>query len=168
MSGVPVLWLCGPSGVGKSSVGFELFRQLDSVAYVDLDQSRLFSAGSGGGLDADKHWVRARNLGAVYEGFVAAGAHRVVVSGLVDTAEEVRLHADHLRGADLTVCRLRADDGELRRRFTARGFYPHLLDETVRNAADLDRSGFADLVVDTAGLSVAGAAARVRDVRFPG
>ena len=41
----PVLWLCGPSGVGKTSVGYALFEQLSdagtAVAYVDLDQLRL-------------------------------------------------------------------------------------------------------------------------------
>jgi adenylylsulfate kinase-like enzyme len=35
---VPFLWLCGPSGVGKTSAGFELFDQLSeagtTTAYV--------------------------------------------------------------------------------------------------------------------------------------
>jgi hypothetical protein len=41
MRSFPVLWICGPSGVGKSSVGYELFEQLTEAgipaAYVDLD-----------------------------------------------------------------------------------------------------------------------------------
>ena len=38
----PFLWLCGPTGVGKSSVGYAIFQQVYSsgvkVAYVDFDQ----------------------------------------------------------------------------------------------------------------------------------
>ena len=43
--GVPVLWLCGPSGVGKSTVGWAIFDQLSRTgvrsAFLDLDQVGL-------------------------------------------------------------------------------------------------------------------------------
>jgi DNA-binding NtrC family response regulator len=41
----PVLWLNGPSGVGKSTVAFAIFRQLNDAgtksAFVDVDQVGL-------------------------------------------------------------------------------------------------------------------------------
>ena len=41
---IPVLWLCGPPGVGKSTVGWEIFTQLTGAGieagYVDIDRRR--------------------------------------------------------------------------------------------------------------------------------
>src|SRR5262249_51993442 len=112
--------------------------------------------------------VKARNLGEVWSGFRAAGALCLVVSGIVDDSEEVRRHADLLPGTALTVCRLRVGHDELRGRIARRGSLLHLTEEAVDNAAELDRTDFADLVVDTAGLAVAEVAARVRDTGWPG
>jgi adenylylsulfate kinase-like enzyme len=166
----PFLWLCGPSGVGKSSVGYELFDQLSragtTTAYVDLDQLGLCSSAPDD--DARNNRVKARNLGEVWSGFQAVGAQCLVVSGIVDDAEEVRRYADLLPGTALTVCRLRVGDDELRGRFTRRGWLLHLTEEAVRNAAELDRTDFADMVVDTAGLAIAEVVARIRDVGWPG
>jgi adenylylsulfate kinase-like enzyme len=71
----PVLWICGPSGVGKTSVGFELFDQLSKsgvpTAYVDLDQLGLCYPAPGD--DPHNNRVKTRNLGAVWSGFQAAG-----------------------------------------------------------------------------------------------
>ncbi len=59
----PILWLCGASGVGKSSVGYELFRILYSsglkCGYVDLDQIGFVRPTSS--TDPDNHQVKARN-----------------------------------------------------------------------------------------------------------
>jgi adenylylsulfate kinase-like enzyme len=166
----PVLWLCGPSGVGKTSVGYELFDQLSAAgtatAYVDLDQLGLCRPAPGD--DPHNHRVKARNLAAVWSGFRAAGAQCLVVSGIVDDAQEVRRHADLLPDTALTMCRLRVDHDELRGRITRRGSLLHLTDEAVRNAAELDRTDFADLVVDTTGTPVAHVAAQVRDTGWPG
>ena len=39
---IPVLWLCGPPGAGKSTVGWAIYSQLVQsglqTAYVDIDQ----------------------------------------------------------------------------------------------------------------------------------
>ncbi|MEO6086717.1 MAG: hypothetical protein ABIQ18_26745 [Umezawaea sp.] len=167
---VPFLWLCGPSGVGKSSVGYALFDQLGkagtATAYVDLDQLGLCYPAPAD--DPDNNRLKARNLGEVWAGFRAAGAQCLVVSGLVDDAEEVRRHADLVPGTALTVCRLRVGDDELRGRIARRGSLLHLTEGNVRNAAELDRSDFADLVVDTAGVSIAEVVARVRAADWPG
>ena len=167
---VPVLWLCGPSGVGKSSVGFELFDRLSragtATAYVDLDQLGLCYPAPDD--DPSNNRVKARNLGEVWAGFRAAGAQCLVVSGIVDDAEEVRRHADLLPGTALTVCRLRVAHDELRDRIARRGWLLYLTEDSVRNAVELDRTDFADLVVDTGGLAVAEVVARVRDAGWPG
>lgn len=83
-------------------------------------------------------------------------------------AEEIRRHADLLPDTRLTVCRLRVGHDELRGRIARRGSLLHLTEENLRNAAELDHTGFADLVVDTEGLTVAEVAALVRDASWPG
>jgi len=167
---IPVLWLCGPSGVGKSSVGFALFEQISktttAAAYVDLDQLGICYPAPGD--DPGNHRLKARNLGDLWPGLRSAGAQCLVVSGVVDDAEEVRRHARMLPGAALTVCRLRVGDDELRARIARRGALLHLTEASVRNAAELDRTAFADLVIDTAGLSVPQVVALVRDAGWPG
>ena len=166
----PVLWLCGPSGVGKSSVGFELFDQLGkagtATAYVDLDQLGLCYPAPDD--DPRNNRVKARNLGEVWAGFRAAGAQCLVVSGIVDDAEEVGRHARMLPGTAVTVCRLRVGHDELRSRIRNRGSLLHLTEENVRNAVELDGSGFAGMVVNTAGRSVAEVVASIRAHGWPG
>jgi hypothetical protein len=156
--------------VGKTSVGFELFDQLSRVgiasAYVDLDQIGLCYPTPGD--DPNHHRLKSRNLGEVWSGFRAAGARCLVISGLVDNVEEVRRHRDMLDGADLTVCRLRVGADELRARIATRGSLLHLTDAAVANAVELDRTAFADMVLDTANLAIAEVAARVRRSGWPG
>jgi adenylylsulfate kinase-like enzyme len=166
----PVLWLCGPSGVGKTSVGYEMFDQLSNAgtatAYVDLDQLGLCYPAPGD--DPSNHRVKARNLAEVWSGFRAAGAQCLVVSGIVDDADEVRRHADLIPDTALTVCRLRVSHDELRSRIARRGSLLHLTEEAVRSATELDRTDFADQVVDTAELTVPQVATRVRAAGWPG
>jgi adenylylsulfate kinase-like enzyme len=170
MRRVPVLWVCGPSGVGKTSVGYALFSQLSqagtATAFVDLDQLGLCYPAPDD--DRRHNRLKARNLGAAWSAFQAAGARCLVVSGLVDNAEEVRRHADALPGSDLTVCRLRVAPDELRDRITRRGSWLQLTEEAVRNATELDRSTFADLVVDTTGKPVHAVVALLRESGWPG
>ena len=67
---VPFLWLCGPVGVGKSSVGYAIFQQVyrsgTKVAYVDLDQVGLCYPSPAD--DPHNHRVKAQNLGVVWPG----------------------------------------------------------------------------------------------------
>ncbi|MDW6060029.1 hypothetical protein SAZ11_20960 [Streptomyces sp. FXJ1.4098] len=115
MSGepIPVLWLCGPPGVGKTEVGWEIYTELGragvAAGYVDVDQLGICYPEPAS--DPGRHLMQARNVGAVVAGYRAAGARCVVVSGVVDTARGV--HADRIPGAALTVCRLRVGQDEL-------------------------------------------------------
>lgn len=85
---VPFLWLCGASGVGKSSVGWELSRQVTAAgvktAYIDFDQVGFCLPSPA--HDPDNHRVKAINLGAMWPNLRAAGARCLVASGVVDTA----------------------------------------------------------------------------------
>jgi adenylylsulfate kinase-like enzyme len=51
-AGAPFLWLCGPSGVGKSSVGWQIFSQVRrsgiKAGYLDFDQVGPLLSTSGG------------------------------------------------------------------------------------------------------------------------
>ncbi|MEU8400079.1 hypothetical protein AB0C28_33255 [Nonomuraea sp. NPDC048892] len=156
MNDVPlsVLWLSGPSGVGKSSAGWETFAQLSregvTAAFVDGDQIGLCYPDPDGG----PHAIRARNLAAMLPNFRRAGVRRLVLAGFVDTRDEVDVYTRLMPDVAFTVCRLRVDAGELERRFLARGWRPDLVAETVAEALAQDRTDYADLCVDTTGLTV--------------
>lgn len=158
---VPVLWLCGPPGVGKTSVGWEIYSQLIragiDVGYVDIDQLGICYPEPAS--DPGRHRMKARNLGALVGSFRAAGARCVVVSGVVDAAHGV--HVDEIPQAALTVCRLRADEDELVQRCVGRR---SRVDLVLRAATDMDASSVADACVDTSGLPVAEVARRVREL----
>lgn len=160
---LPLLWLYGPSGVGKSSVGWEVFAQLSRsgvrTVFLDGDQIGLCHPVPEGG----PHRVRARNLAAMWPNLRREGAQCVVLSGFVDTPEEVREYTVLLPDAALTLCRLRVGPAELKKRFLARGWRPDLADEAVAEAESLDRGAFAELCVDTDGLAVSETARLVRE-----
>lgn len=164
---VPVLWLCGPPGVGKTAVGWEIYEGLVrsgiQTGYVDIDQLGMCYPEVAS--DPGRHRMKARNLDAVVRGHRAAGARCVVVSGVVDARHGV--HRDALTGMSLTVCRLRADEDELARRFVGRQGHADALPHVLREAADLDAGAVGDVCVDTTGLTVAEVARRVRE-RVPG
>jgi len=156
-----VLWLCGPPGVGKTSVGWEIYSRLTRtgmrIGYVDIDQLGICYPERSS--DPGRHRMKARNLRAVIAGFQTAGIGCVVVSGVVDPGHGVPV--DELPHVVLTVCRLRADRTELRRRFLGRQGQLERVDEVLREAEEMDVSTVAELCVDTTGLSVVGVARQV-------
>lgn len=151
---IPVLWLCGPPGVGKTTVAWQLYRELDQAgmraAFTDIDQLGICYPEPA--ADPGRHRMKARNLAAVADGFRRVGARCLVVSGVVDPERGVELAG--LPGAAVTVCRLRAGRDELLRRFLGRGGAPELLDAVRREADALDASDVADVCVDTGGVTV--------------
>ena len=160
---IPVLWLCGPPGIGKSTIGWEIFTQLTQAGleagYVDIDQLGICYPEPAS--DPGRHRMKARNLGAVVANYRAAGARCVIVSGVVDPGRGVP--ADLIPRAAVTVCRLRAGRDELRQRFLGRGGQAGLLEEVLGQADAMDASDVADVCVDTSGLAAAEAARLVRE-----
>lgn len=162
---IPFLWLCGPSGVGKSSVGWEIFARLDRAgvrsAYVDTDQLGMCYPAPDDDPGNDR--IKARNLGLVWSNFRAAGVRCFVVSGGVDTQAVADTYTDQVPGTALTLCRLRVGHAELRQRFLHRNWLPEQVDAAVEEADRLDHEGFGDVCVDTDGLSIPKVADLVRE-----
>ena len=162
---IPVLWLSGPPGVGKTAVAWEIYRRLQRAgadpAYVDVDQLGMCYPPLTD--DPDRHTLKARNVAALRANFAASGARTLIVSGVVDA--ERGPDVDTLGGPHIVVVRLRADPDELRARLRRRrgSFAQH--EAAVEEAEALDRSTFADWCIDTSGLSIDEAATRVlRDI----
>ncbi|HYN92889.1 MAG TPA: hypothetical protein VES42_03465 [Pilimelia sp.] len=172
MARLPVLWLYGASGIGKTTTAWELFSQLNRAGtptgYLDIDQLGICYAAPTSDTwapepasDPGRHRMKARNLDAVVANFAAAGARCLVVSGVVDVARGV--DGDLVPHAALTPCRLRAGPAELGRRLAGRGRPGDDLDDARRYADDLDRNHAADPCVDTTGRGVADVVRLVRE-----
>ena len=164
---VPVLWLTGPAGVGKSAVSWQIFTQLAQAgihaAFADTDQLCMCYPAPPG--DPGRERIKAQNFAAMLPHYQAAGARCVIANGVLDPASG--LHPELLAHADVTVCRLRADRAELVHRFVGRrrpgGDLDAAIKETLSGADAMDASVFADVCVETSGAKVAEVAGLVRD-----
>ncbi|WP_203820228.1 AAA family ATPase [Paractinoplanes ferrugineus] len=159
---LPVLWLCGPSGVGKSTVAWELFTGLPGSGHVDIDQLGMCFPEIPS--DPGRTVLEARILGDAVANFAAAGANCLIVSGYIDSRRGI--HTEHLRQAELTVLRMRCDQPELRRRLEVRARPGEQVDLALREAEVLDHSGLTYSVLDTTGRTAAEVLEAVRD-RWP-
>jgi predicted ABC-type ATPase len=163
----PVLWLCGPAGVGKSTVSWQLFTEMrragTHAAFADTDQ--LCMCYPAPQTDPGREHLKVLNLNAMFVNYRAAGARCLLVNGVVDPV--LGVDRDVLSRAALTVCRLRAGRDELARRFTTRhglsGDFEDALSDTLAEADAMDASNFADVDVETTGVPAARVAALVRD-----
>jgi adenylylsulfate kinase-like enzyme len=160
----PFLWLCGPMGVGKSSVGWEILTQLRNAGiksgYADADQLGLCYPTPTD--DPVNHRVKSVNVGAVYRNFREAGARCFILSGSVSSKEQAQMYRNQLPGAALTICMLCADPTVIKERFLQRGWNPHMADEAVSEVTELEHAKFPDLRVDTDDHSVQEVARMVR------
>ena len=104
----PGLWLCGPPGVGKSTVGYEIFvaihRTGRKAAYVDADQVGMCYPAPND--DPHNHTLKALNVAAVWRNFRAADAQCLIVSGAIRSEEDSLLYREQLADVSLLVCRL--------------------------------------------------------------
>jgi hypothetical protein len=121
----PFLLVCGPRGVGKSSVGFEVFYEVMrsglKAAYVDLDQVSFCRPLPED--DPDNHRVKARNLARIWSVYVyqQAGARCLVAAGDVSSPAVVNAYAAAVPALALSVWHLHADAESLKEHLLARG-----------------------------------------------
>lgn len=164
-SPVPVLWVCGPAGVGKSTVSWQLYTELADagaqVAFADSDQLCMCYPAPPG--DPGRQRVKALNVGSIISSFRSAGAQCVIVNGVLDP---VGLATELLPAANVTTCRLRARPDEVERRFITRHGRREGTDELVQGIRDdirlMDESSFADASVDTTEVPAGDVAGLVR------
>ncbi|WP_460715826.1 DEAD/DEAH box helicase family protein [Nocardioides dilutus] len=155
-----ILWLTGVAGVGKSVTAWQAFTGpgSEALAYLDVDQVGMLYPDD----ETDEYGYSLKNeaVHAIASNLTAAGAGRLLVSGVVDPrepGETVRLER-----AGLRYCLLIVDDQELRRRLLERGWDESDADEMAAEQAHLSAMGFADSIIDTTDQPVAAAAERVR------
>jgi adenylylsulfate kinase-like enzyme len=161
---LPFLWLCGPMGVGKSSVGWEIFSQLRKEGiksgYADADQLGLCYPCPDD--DPVNQRIKSRNVGAVFKTYREAGARCFILVGSASTAEEVAMYSNQVPDSTLILCMLFAESSVIEQRFLQRGWQADRVNEAVKEAAELDRADFADFRVDTTSQSVKEVAQVVR------
>ena len=158
---LPVVWLVGTSGVGKSTVGWLLQRALTqrgvSAAFIDADQLRNAS-----GVDATEDEFIADGLAAIEPAFANAGARALIVSGIVDDAAHLsRLVPDAARSR-IFVVHLRASDEVVVSRIERRNWNVELTDESLSYAHAFDAS-WTDLTIDTSDAPAAHVAEQLVD-----
>lgn len=118
---VSVLALCGPGGVGKTTVAYEVSAMLRAaqVAHVALDADELDRAFPL--TAAEQHTLVRSNLAAFWANAAAQGRTRLLLTGVfVDLEAATALIEAAIPGARPTFVRLDASDAELERRVRKR------------------------------------------------
>ncbi len=171
LPGGQILLLCGPTGVGKSTIGFELYlRCLNAgrtASYIDLDQLGFLTPAADG--DPGNHRLKAANLAATWRTYHSAGAGHLVMTGPIDSQATLRTYLAALPSATVRVCRLHAGPAELTRRIATRGeggswpqpadplhgqsadYLSRVAEQATADAQALDRARLDAIRIDTDG-----------------
>jgi hypothetical protein len=159
MQDIPVLILSGPVGVGKTSVALEIVDLLHGegppLAVVDFDAlTWCFPRPPD---DRFHQQLGLRNLAAIWAGYRASGAERLVIARVVGSREALDGYREAVPGASITVVRLRASPDTLLRRVEHREIglaREQSLRRTLELAVELEEARAEDHVVETDGRSV--------------
>ena len=173
-----ILLLCGATGVGKSTIGFELYlRNLRAgltAGHIDLGQIAFLSPAADD--DPGNHRVKARNLAAMWRTYHAAGPRHVIATGPVEDEAVFQVYAEALPAATITLCRLHAGRAELTRRIMSRGeggswpqpgdplrgrpieYLGQVADQAAADTEALERAKVGTVRIDTDGRTVTEAA----------
>jgi adenylylsulfate kinase len=105
---IPTLFVTGTCGVGKSTIAAEIY---DALAEADVANAAV-------DLDAlTWQWphdspfnreLKFENLSAVWPNYLAHGATRLVLAGVLQQRSELSRYEEAVPGAKITVCRLTA------------------------------------------------------------
>jgi hypothetical protein len=108
MSGVPVLIISGTVGVGKTSLGWAASDILieRQVRHAFIDRDALTA--SWPRLGRFNTELAYRNLASVWRNFSEAGAERLIVSGVIELADDLDRVRAAVDGAAIQVCWVRA------------------------------------------------------------
>lgn len=143
---LPVVWLFGAPGVGKSTAGYGVMSKLADAgvqaAFVDADQLRLAS-----GVAASETELIASALPALAEGYRAHGAQVMIASGLVHDRDHLAALLSGFPDGHALAIYLTASPETIRERVRQRGWMVQLADEAANYAARIDPT-FADLYFD--------------------
>jgi predicted ABC-type ATPase len=184
-----VLLVCGPAGVGKSTIGFQLYQRCLraglTAGYIDLDQIGFLAPRPDD--DPRNHGLKAVNLAGIWQAYRAAGATHLVMSGPVESQAVLRVYAAALPAAVITTCRLHAGPAELRRRIMTRGegggwpqpgdplrgqpasYLSRVAEQAAAEARALDHASLDALRIDTTGRTAGEAAdLTAAAARWPG
>jgi adenylylsulfate kinase-like enzyme len=147
-----VLRLAGVPGVGKSTVAWVIAQQLaeDGVrlGYVDIDQLGMCYPAPDG--DPDRWRLKETALARIAARFAAAGAERLIVSGVADPAA-----APPGNGHPTVALWLDASEATRRERLAPRGWTSEQLDDVLAVSAEEARDAHSLWTrVDTDGASV--------------
>ena len=149
------LLVTGVVGVGKTSVTGAVgdVLRVAGVAHGVIDVDWLAYCWPSPADDPYNTRLREGNLRAVAGSFLAAGAARLVVAGVVESREERARYAEAV-GCGLTVCRLWASAGTVRGRLAGRfgerdaeGLRWHV-ERVGQLERVVDEAGVEDVVVD--------------------
>jgi hypothetical protein len=119
----PFLLVCGPRGVGKSSVGFQVFYHVMQsgvrTAYIDLE--RVSFCRPAPEDDPDNQRIKVKNLARLWSVYEQAGAQCLVAAGDVDRRDIADAYAAAVPSLDMDICQLHANVDTLRQHLLARG-----------------------------------------------
>jgi hypothetical protein len=83
---LPVLWLFGPAGTGKTTAAWQLFTELTDVgvraAFADTDQLGMCPSALPGDFEGAR--IKAQNLGSMIPNYRAGGAQCLITNGVID------------------------------------------------------------------------------------
>jgi thymidylate kinase len=160
--------ITGPGGVGKTTVAFEMSRQLEATglghALVDMDDlDRIFPAPPD---DPHKTHLTRRNLAAVWANLYDAGAKRLILTMVAAYPDHELPHIrEAVPNASITVVRLHATEEVLLERLRLREVGSGLEYQARRTVEQahlmVHRSTESLLTVDTSERSVADVAREI-------
>jgi adenylylsulfate kinase-like enzyme len=139
---MPMAWICGATGVGKSTVAFGVFMRLlhsgVKASYVDLAQIGWLRPAAEDDLGG--HRLKARNLAALWRAHRAAGSEYLVLSGTGGAAATTRQYLHAVPDCDPAVVRLDARPEVLaeRIRMRSRGIGVELPGDDLRGLPEAD------------------------------
>ncbi|WP_461162892.1 AAA family ATPase [Arthrobacter sp. R4-81] len=144
---IPIVWLVGTSGVGKSTVGWQLQQALERrnvpAAFVDADQLR-----NAAGVQATEDEFIADGLAVLGPIFQRAGATILIVAGMVDDAAHLARLLPVGGRPPVLVVHLHASDETVVDRVEQRRWNVELAADSVKYAHSFDAT-WVDVAVDT-------------------